>query len=205
MTKIRYHTKVIDYIYKIEIPSYAIHNEEDVTDLVDPENSCYFADKFIILEIIHVKTKKICKELCFDRCNILLNYKIDYYKTYDRALNEISFFSLRDQNIVLRDDFPNVFTSYYYNGRISERFYHDKGVINGEYILYENDGSIKIKCNFINGIIYGLVEINISMYNFNNTIFIKRNDYGEIDQTDEINKRGIALLECYGVLNLESK
>jgi hypothetical protein len=155
---IRYHHQVEDYIYEIEIPEDANHNE-DILNCVDNNNAEFKADKYIIRKIIHIPTKKIQKGLCLDECDKLYLGHISYFKTYERALTETSFVFHKKHGVVLREDFPNVFRSYYNSGQIYETFYHVKGKIEGPYIKYTYDGKIDCECNFLNGKLHGSCKI----------------------------------------------
>lgn len=151
---IRYYNAEYDYIYEIEIPSDAIHNENTL-ECADKENASYEANKYIIRNIINVPTKKKLKKLYLVECDYTYNYNVTYYKTYDRALQEISFTDLRKMNAVSRDDFPSIFRTYYYNGSLYTEFYHNKGSLEGPYKFYELDGTCSVECTFVNGKIHG--------------------------------------------------
>jgi hypothetical protein len=152
---IRYFNQVDDYIYEIEIPEDAIH-DEDTLDCIDRNNAEYHTNKYIIRSCIYTPTKyRQLYGQCLDTCNILYNYSTRYYKTYDRALQEISFKQHQRLKTAERDDFPSVFRSYYDDGKIYQEFYHIKGVIEGKYTCYTNDDKIWCSCIFINGIIQG--------------------------------------------------
>ena len=132
---IRYRHHENEFIYEIEIPENAIHNE-DTLDCVDKMNAIYTSDKYIIRNVINVLTKNVQKRYSLDYCDVLYHCPINYVKTYDRALSEISFDFFLKKGI-FRDDFPNVFRTYYHDGRICEEFYHNKGIVEGIYKLYD--------------------------------------------------------------------
>lgn len=151
---IRYFNQVDDYIYEIEIPLDAIH-DEDTLKCFDKNNAKYHTDRYIIKACIYTPTKfRQLDGQCLDVCNVLYKTPVYFFKTYDRALQEISFQQHQKLKTVLRDDFPSVFRSYYY-GKICEEFYHNKGVIEGEYKYFSHDDKLFCKCNFISGQIQG--------------------------------------------------
>ena len=94
---------------------------------------------------------------------VLYKHRTRYYKTYERALGEISFSQHIRLKTAERDDFPSVFRSYYNDGRICQEFYHNKGVIEGKYTYYDSDDKILCECNFVNGKLHG----NCRVYNYN--------------------------------------
>jgi len=152
---IRYFNQVDDYIYEIEIPEGAKHNE-DTLESFDPENAVYEAEKYIIRSCIYTPCKfRQLDGQCLDVCNVLYKHSIRYYKTYERALAQIPFSQHIRLKTAERDDFPSVFRSYYYDGKICEEFYHNKGIIEGEYKFYDFDERLLCKCTFINGKING--------------------------------------------------
>jgi hypothetical protein len=151
---LRYHRQVEDYIYEIEIPSNAFNNENTL-ECIDKANAEYRADKYIIRNIIHIPTKRIQKGLCLDVCDYLYNYSITYYLTYERAVAETSFEWLRKNGVTSRQDFSNVFTSYYDNGQVYNSFFHINGILQGLYTQYTYDGNIQCQCTFLNGRIHG--------------------------------------------------
>lgn len=152
---IRYFNQVDDYIYEIEIPEDAIH-DENTLECFDKNNAMFLTDRYIIRSCIHIPTKyKQSKGQCLDECNVLYKTPVYFFKTYDRALQEISFQQHQKLKTVERDDFPSVFRSYYNDGKICEEFYHNKGVIEGYYKYFSYDDKLQCKCNFVNGKIVG--------------------------------------------------
>ena len=149
-----YFNKDICYIYEIEIPPNAIHNENSM-EYVNKDTANYETDRFIIRKIINIETKETRNKYKFDVVNCEYNYKQDYWKTYDLALQSLQFDKLRDLNITKQNDFPSVFRTYYYNGSLATEFYHNKGSIEGPYKFYELDGTLSVNCTFVNGIIHG--------------------------------------------------
>ena len=153
---IRYFNQVDDYIYEIEIPQDAIH-DEDTLECFDKENARYETDKYIIRSCIYTPTKyRQLNGQCLDVCNVLYKTGIYFFKTYDRALCEISFSQHQRLKTTERNDFPSVFSSYFDNGKICQEFYHNKGIIEGEYKYYNIDDRLLCKCIFINGKINGV-------------------------------------------------
>lgn len=164
---IRYFNQVDDYIYEIEIPENATHNE-DRLDCIDKNNAMYETDRYIIRSCIYTPTKyRQLNGQCLDVCNVLYKTPVFFFKTYDRALQEISFRQHQRLKTVERDDFPSVFRSYYHDGLICQEFYHNKGVIEGEYKFFSHEDKLLCKCNFINGIIQG----NCIVYDEENDIY----------------------------------
>jgi len=153
-----YYNKDNNYIYEIEIPPNALHNENTL-ECINKDTSCYETDRFIIRKIINIKTKHKINKYIFDIVNCEYNFKQEYWKTYDLALQTISFDILRKLNITERDDFPSVFRTYYKNGQLCTEFYQIKGIVNGPYKFYEYDGELLVSCNFVNGKIHGLCMI----------------------------------------------
>ena len=152
---IRYFNQVDDYIYEIEIPQDAIH-DEDTLECFDKENARYHTDRYIIKSCIYTPTKyRQLNGQCLDYCNVLYKDRVFFFKTYDRALAEISFQQHIRLKTAERDDFPSVFRSYFDDGKICEEFYHNKGIIEGEYKYYNTDDRLLCKCTFINGKING--------------------------------------------------
>jgi hypothetical protein len=149
---IRYVNKGNNFIYVIEIPNEAEHNENTVK-CVDKVNACYTTNKYIIRNCIYTPSKF---RLLYYNNNLIYERYVFYFMTYDRALQEINFDKLQNNKTVDRYDFPSVFRTYYNSGEIQKEFYHIKGIINGKYIHYdEDDKKILCECNFINGIING--------------------------------------------------
>jgi antitoxin component YwqK of YwqJK toxin-antitoxin module len=154
---IRYHHQENEFIYEIEIPKNAIHNE-DTLECVDNTNAIYTSDRYIIRNVINASTKNVQKGYSLDYCDVLYHCPINYVKKYDRALSEISFDLFVKRKTVFRDDFPNVFRTYYHDGRICEEFYHNKGIVEGIYKSYDFI-NINCECNFVNGKLHGLCKI----------------------------------------------
>jgi hypothetical protein len=67
-----------DYIYEIEIPENANHNENTL-ECINKENAQYEADKYIIRSCIYTPEKYRQNEQCLDKCNKLLNFNVSYY------------------------------------------------------------------------------------------------------------------------------
>ena len=153
-----YFNKDNNYIYEIEIPQNAIHNENTM-ECVNKETANYETNKFIIRKIINIKTKETIKKYIFDVINHEYNYKQEYWKTYYLALQCISFIVLQKLNITERNDFPSVFRTYYMTGQLCTEFYHNKGIVNGPYKFYESDDTLTVECNFVNGKIHGICKI----------------------------------------------
>ena len=188
---IRYFNQVDDYIYEIEIPEDAIHNENTL-ECFDKENAKYETNKYIIRSCIYTPTKyRQLNGQCLDVCNILYKHRTSYYKTYDRALSEISFPQHIRLKTAERDDFPSVFRSYYDDGKICEEFYHIKGVIEGEFKYFDTNDRLICKCNFINGKING--DCNVydeennmyKTYYFLDGIVQKIDSYYDYDELDK--------------------
>ena len=152
---IRYFNQVDDYIYEIEIPENATH-DEDTLDCIDKNNAMYETDRYIIRSCIYTPEKyRQLNGQCLDVCNVLYKTPVCFFKTYDRALQEIPFNQHQRLKTVERDDFPSVFRSYFDDGKICQEFYHNKGVIEGEYKFFSHEDKLLCKCNFINGKIVG--------------------------------------------------
>jgi antitoxin component YwqK of YwqJK toxin-antitoxin module len=166
---IRYASLYDDIVMEIEIPSDANYSENNVDTLnkmFDKENGEYDTDKYIIRHLINIETKRFYKMTlnCSEKCDVIKNEQISYFKTYDRVISEISFKYLKKLKVTNRDDFPSVFRNYYHNGCVCLEFYHNKGVIEGDYIFYNINCNIHIKCNFINGKIHGECIIDENLY-----------------------------------------
>lgn len=188
---IRYFNQVDDYIYEIEIPEDAIHDEYTL-DCVDKANAMYHTDRYIIKACIYTPTKfRQLNGQCLDVCNVLYKTPVYFFKTYDRALQEISFKQHQRLKTVIRDDFPAVFRSYFDDGRICEEFYHNKGIIEGEYKYYSQDDKLLCSCIFINGIIQGNCivydEVNdiYKTYNFIDGKVKKIDSYYDYEELDK--------------------
>ena len=187
---IRYFNQVDDYIYEIEIPENAIHNE-DTLECVDKANAMYRTDRYIIKACIYTPTKfRQLDGQCLDVSNVLYKTPVYFFKTYDRALQEISFKQHQRLKTVIRDDFPSVFRSYYNDGLICEEFYHNKGIIEGEYKYYYED-KLLCECNFINGLIQGKCTVYdeendiYKTYNFIDGKVKKIDSYYDYEELDK--------------------
>jgi hypothetical protein len=166
---IRYFNQVDDYIYEIEIPENATH-DEDTLECIDRNNARYHTDRYIIRSCIYTPEKyRQLNGQCLDVCNVLYKTPVFFFKTYDRALQEISFNQHQRLKTVERDDFPSVFRSYFDDGKICQEFYHNKGVIEGEYKFFSHEDKLLCKCNFINGKIVGVCIVYDEENNFYRT------------------------------------
>lgn len=188
---IRYYNHDVAYIYEIEIPEDAIH-DEDTFECFDKENAKYETNKYIIKSCIYTPTKyRQLNGQCLDVCNVLYKDPVYFFKTYDRALAEIPFEQHIKLKTVKRDDFPSVFRSYYDDGKICQEFYHNKGFIEGEYKYYDIDDRLLCKCTFINGKINGYCnvydqEIDIyRTYIFINGVVQKIDSYYDYEDLDK--------------------
>lgn len=182
----------IQYICEIEIPPDANHTEDNNDiESTNKDYARYETDKYIIRNIIDIRTKKSIKIYKDDKCDVLYNRKQMYYKTYDMALQDKPFNILRKYNITSHDDFPSVFRNYYYSGEILREFYHNKGVLEGKYVEYELDGTFGVKCNFVNGKLHGNCDVCdednkiIRRYEFNNGNILYIDSYYDYNDLDK--------------------
>lgn len=164
------------YLMQIEIPENAIHNENDkeyTNYFTNLDLGLYNTDRFFVRKIINLRfgneienfyiyQKDEFYEKEFGRCV--------YAKTYQRAIESIPFNILKTYSMknYFAESFCGVFNTYdKITTRIIETFFHNNGIIEGEYKKYwNNTDNIRIMCEFINGKLHGFFR----EYDFNGNI-----------------------------------
>jgi len=139
-------------IYVIEIPYDAVIKK---INLYDPEKYRYDVNKYIIRYIIDIK-KSITDKIKTEICDKIEEKEIYCYKTIMRALSTLSFSLLHELKITEHKNFPYLYETYYYTGRVSKQFFHIKGILNGSYKHFSFSGQVIIcECFFVDGKIHG--------------------------------------------------
>lgn len=169
-----------DYIIQIEIIE--IYNNKKIKKNIDEEHIIHNCTKFKILLIKNIFTKKTTDKIIYNEkfinyrlsdtqiqqndfieINDIIyinpdddNYEIFFLNENDAINFSFSFNRLVEKYKEYKINFSGIYKKYNQKtGKIQKEFYHNNGIIEGEYIEYYDDGSIRTKCYYVNGKLYG--------------------------------------------------
>lgn len=135
------------YLLKVEIRDDIYPHLKDSYKY--PDYGLYYTKNFIILSITDMKTKMERTSLKKYKVNHCYMEKdtFKYYKLEEVALSAV----LMDY---IKKGYFNVsgeFKSYHDNGEVKLHYYHNNGIIDGEYLEYTNEGILIRNLYYVNG------------------------------------------------------
>jgi antitoxin component YwqK of YwqJK toxin-antitoxin module len=155
--------KINKYIIKIELLENSIH-DENRNNIYDKHYALYKTNRFRIIEIENMCTKKIIDEIYSYKINDIITKNISYFFSKERAFFELDYDYFIDSyqqfdKLYYLDFFKQENMNYcgmhkiwYDNGQLKEEFYHINGIFEGVYTSYFQNKEINFKCNFVNNV-----------------------------------------------------
>jgi len=148
---------------------------------VDSEHIIHKCTKFKILSIKNIFTQEKIDKIIYNER--FINYRLSETQIQENDFIEINdiiyiksnteyeiFFLNENDAINFSFSFNRLVAKYkeynisfsgpykkydHLTGKIYKDFYHNNGIFEGEYIDYQNNGCLQIKCNYINGKLHG--------------------------------------------------
>jgi antitoxin component YwqK of YwqJK toxin-antitoxin module len=121
-------------------------------DINVPETATYVTDSFLLLSITNLIDNSKVSE-----------YKVDEHIIYTvgRSYRYNNYYNI-SWNVALQstfnrfsDTYTGVYTKYYLDGQIEEKYYLLNGLKEGPYIKYNRKNQIVLDCNYTNGKLQG--------------------------------------------------
>lgn len=143
-----------EYIIEIEVIDKIPEDEYDC-EIINRETATYYAKKIKILSITNwisnkqfqkINKYEINKVISLEELEGLVDF--DYKLSKDLAI--CHYIEKSDQYIYLKDKI-GVHINYNDTGNQSEIFFHNNGIIEGEFIKYYEDGTLMEKSFYVNG------------------------------------------------------
>jgi antitoxin component YwqK of YwqJK toxin-antitoxin module len=152
------YTKLYKYIFTIELCDDSNHDESR-TNIIEPLYASYKTNKFKIIEIEDMTINKLVNNYCNYKIGDIIKKNIKYYFTRERAF--LSFdeeyfegaYEPLDKLYYINffiNGYAGIHREWYESGQLREEFYHDNGVVNGDYIKYYENGKIEEEFKVIN-------------------------------------------------------
>jgi antitoxin component YwqK of YwqJK toxin-antitoxin module len=152
--------KIYRYIITIELCEDSIHNENRI-NIINKLYATYRTNKFKILEIEEIDTKKLIDKYNNYKVGDIITKNKNYYFTKERAFFEFDYqyfddtFDLLDKLYYIKffkNGYSGLHRDWYDSGQLYEEFYHINGIFEGMFIQYHEDGKIKCEFKFINNV-----------------------------------------------------
>jgi antitoxin component YwqK of YwqJK toxin-antitoxin module len=148
-----YHKYNNDYIIEIEV----INKIDDNYNIINKLYATYWTNKFKIISITNWKNDEEYEKIDIYKINetIFIDTDNDFSKLLDyHLIKELSicnyFDNKNDENIYLKNK-CGVYKNYHNNGQIYKIYFHNNGIIEGEYKEYTCENILKSHRFYING------------------------------------------------------
>lgn len=151
--------KITPYIFEIQILYIHSDNLESLLFASNEQklNATYYVIIFKVISIKHMVTQMLYPSIFDYKIGAIYEEYKAYYLTYDRAFNE-NFFDNNEFKL-FKHGYTGLYSNYDLNGLLISTFFHNNGRIEGEKLIYNNNGNVKLIYYYKNGKCKGLYNV----------------------------------------------